>query len=81
MAFRNGGFNVIMGMMHAYREVDYLQIIGIAALMVFWKGSCETICSWTIETDALAEIVLAMETHSENAKLYTVACSALGTML
>ena len=81
LAFRNGGFGVMVDVMQAYRQADYLQIIGIAALTVLWKGSNENVYSWNVATDVLAETVLALDAHSENAKLYTVACSALGTLL
>jgi hypothetical protein len=81
LVFRNGGFDVIVEIMHAYRNVEYLQIIGIAALMVLWKGSCDIVYNWNIVTDVLAETVIAMEMHPENTKLYIVACSALGTLL
>ena len=80
-AFQNGGFDLIVDIMHAYRQVDFLQIIGTAAMTVLWKASNENAMSWNIATDVLAEIVLALDAHSEHAKLYTVACSALGTLL
>lgn len=76
--YQHGGFHCIVRMMQAYRTVDFLQIIAIAALMVVGKNVGIEI--FYLETTILVEIVSAMEFHQESAQLYIVACSALGTL-
>eukprot|EP00539_Tryblionella_compressa_P002435 CAMPEP_0178738506 /NCGR_PEP_ID=MMETSP0744-20121128/3549_1 /TAXON_ID=913974 /ORGANISM="Nitzschia punctata, Strain CCMP561" /LENGTH=297 /DNA_ID=CAMNT_0020391129 /DNA_START=371 /DNA_END=1264 /DNA_ORIENTATION=- len=76
----NGGLDVIIDVIQMYRSVDYVQIICIAALMVLGKTSSNGNCPWNIEITTLQEILFGMEAHPDNAKLYTVACSALGTL-
>ena len=61
-----------------HRSVDYVQIIGVAALMVIGKNVGITLME--LEALILEQIVLAMEYHPESSKLYVVACSALGTL-
>jgi hypothetical protein len=76
--YRQGGLGCILKILQYYRTVDYLQIIGIAALMVIGKG----VGMFLHDLDAtiLQQIVLAMEYHTESSKVYIVACSALGTL-
>eukprot|EP00980_Cylindrotheca_fusiformis_P006978 scaffold1469_cov119-Cylindrotheca_fusiformis.AAC.22 len=76
--YQHGGFHCIVQMMQAYRSVDYIQIIAVAALMVIGKNV--GIEMFDLESTILAEIVSAMEYHQESAQLYIVACSALGTL-
>lgn len=106
---QGGGFDIIVDVMRTYRSVDYVQIIGMATLMVLGRtgsshatesnsasssdshDSCHhhqspynnryyVYSSRYLETVTLQEIVVALETHPENVKLYTVACSALATL-
>lgn len=67
--------------MQESRRIEYIQDIGIAALVIFWKESFDLVNSRSIESTVLAEVVSAMETHSRDPHLYTVACSAIGTLL
>jgi hypothetical protein len=76
--YQHGGFHCIVRMMEAYRSVDFIQIIAIAALMVVGKNVGMDI--FDLEEAILVEIVSAMEFHQESAQLYVVACSALGTL-
>ena len=80
-AYQTGGFDILIDVMQSCRSVDNVQMIGIAALMVIGKTSIGNSDSWNIETSILQEIVSAMESHSENSKVYTIACSALGSLL
>ncbi|KAL3944662.1 MAG: hypothetical protein SGBAC_001270 [Bacillariaceae sp.] len=76
--FKLGGFQTIVQMMETYRPVDFVQIIAIAALMVVGKNA--GIEKYDLEWTILVQIVVAMEYHQESAQLYTVACSALGSL-
>ena len=77
--YKQGGLGCIVEMMRTYRSVDYIQMIGIAALMVIGKNV--GICLFDLEHLILHQIVLAMEFHQQSTKVYTVACSALGSLL
>jgi len=76
--YQQGGFCCIIMMMQTYRDIDYIQIITIAALMVVGRNVGIEI--FDLEATILQQIVLAMEFHEESSNLYTVACSALGTL-
>ena len=76
--YQQGGFHCIVRMMQTYRDIDYIQIITIAALMVIGRNVGIEI--FDLEATILQQIVLAMEFHEESSNLYTVACSALGTL-
>jgi len=78
MLLQLGGVGTLVEMMHVYRQVDYVQMIGIAALMVLGKNSGNF--EGSLEDLILHQIVLAMETHPQSPKVYTVACSALGNL-
>ena len=67
-----GGVREITRMMDKYRSVKYIQIIGIAALMVIGKVMLgETI---------LLQILEAVEWNQECPRVYVVACSAFGSL-
>jgi hypothetical protein len=76
--YKQGGLGCILKILQYYRSVDYLQIIGIAALMVI--GKTVGMYLHDLEATILEQIVLAMEYHTESSKVYVVACSALGTL-
>jgi hypothetical protein len=85
IAYQDGAFDTIVQVMRRYRAVDYVQVIGIVALMIIGRNhpiqtnKC-TNNYYDIETSILREIVIAMESHQNNPKLYTVACSAMGNL-
>ena len=76
--YRHGGFHCIVRMMQTYRDIQYIQIISIAALMVIGRNAGME--SFELEVTILQQIVLAMEFHEESSQLYIVACAALGTL-
>ena len=90
----HGGFDVVVRMMTMYRSVDYVQIIGMAALMILGQVYSFPYCgrshgssingsssSIVVAEAILEQIVLAMESHVlSSRKLFDVACSALSTL-
>jgi len=76
--FQYGGFHCMVQMMETYRNIDFIQIIVIATLMVVAKNT--GVERFDLEWTILVEIVAAMEYHQESAQLYVVACSALGSL-
>jgi hypothetical protein len=81
-----GGVREITRMMDKYRSVNYIQIIGIAALMVIGKVVLgETVGRFTdtnlaLESTILLEILEAVEWNQECPRVYVVACSAFGSL-
>lgn len=86
--YQQGGMTEISRMMEMYRSVDYVQIIGIAALMVIGKvvlgestsTDAPTRKNMVVESMILLQILEAMECHQESPRVYVVACSAFGTL-
>lgn len=74
----NGGIRLIEDMMKTYRDTDYIQIIGIAALIVLGKSI--GLDNANIKEHILGQIIVAMEYHQETSRVYIVACSALGAL-
>jgi hypothetical protein len=77
--YRQGGVGIVIQMMQCYRSFDYIQVIGIAALMVIGKN-LGLYLLFDLEATILQQIVVAMECHQESSRVYMVACSALGTL-
>ena len=81
-----GGVREITRMMDKYRSVNYIQIIGIAALMVIGKVMLgETVGQFTdrnlaLESTILLQILEAVEWNQECPRVYVVACSAFGSL-
>lgn len=81
-----GGVREITRMMDRYRSVNYIQIIGIAALMVIGKvvlgeplgkGTCKNLA---LESTLLLQILEAVEWNQECPRVYVVACSAFASL-
>lgn len=81
-----GGVREIARMMERYRSVNYIQIIGIAALMVIGKvvlgGSVGKVTDKNValESTILFQILEAVDWNQECPRVYVVACSAFGSL-
>ena len=84
--YEQGGTTAVARMMQMYRTIDYIQVIGIAALMVLGTHILDgdikvsSAKKMSLESLILSQIVEAMEYHQGSSRIYTVACSALGTL-
>jgi hypothetical protein len=82
LIYQKGGFDCIADIMQSFRSVEFLQMTCIAALLVLGQqvGVGDYGRKKDLDSLILREIVEAMENHQASAKIYIVACSALGNL-